>query len=178
MNSAAPLCDNCLYVIRNRRLFKQFENSRSQLGQHAKITFVYHGSPRECLRAIAENGFLEPKRVKQMSSNDLESNKMKILDAGYFGQGIYQGFEADYAIHCAKSDKHSDEIMLYAVLPDRSYTIKKGDEKYGRSCESGFYSHIPPDAKEIVLFQSAHILLIFIIRFVRVPNSEIVEEDP
>ncbi|CAF4712096.1 unnamed protein product, partial [Rotaria socialis] len=50
-----------LFVIRNHRLFKQFEDYRSELGKCGQLRFVYHGSSRECLRAIAENGFLEPK---------------------------------------------------------------------------------------------------------------------
>ncbi|CAF2647703.1 unnamed protein product [Rotaria sp. Silwood2] len=113
-----------------------------------------------------------------MLSANLESHNIKILDSGYFGRGIYQGFAADYAIHYAEFYKHSDEIMLSAVLPGRSYVVKKDGEKFGRQCEPGFNSHISPEVKEIVLFQSAQILPMFIIRFVRVPNAQIVEEKP
>ncbi|CAF4858452.1 unnamed protein product [Rotaria sp. Silwood1] len=167
-----------LYVIRNHRLFQQFEDYRSKFRQHVQIMFVYHGSSRECLRAIAKNGFLEPKELSQMSNIDLKSHKISILDSGYFGRGIYQGFAADYAIHYAETYKNSDEIILSAVLPGHSYTVKKGGEKFGRHCEPDFDSHISPEAKEIVLFKSAQILPMFIIRFVRVPNEKIAEEQP
>ncbi|CAF4672033.1 unnamed protein product [Rotaria sp. Silwood1] len=167
-----------LYVIRNHRLFQQFEEYRSKFRQHVQIMFVYHGSSRECLRAIAKNGFLEPKELSQMSNIDLKSHKISILDSGYFGRGIYQGFAADYAIHYAETYKNSDEIILSAVLPGHSYAVKKGGEKFGRHCEPGFDSHISPEAKEIVLFKSAQILPMFIIRFIRVPNEKIAEEQP
>jgi hypothetical protein len=166
-----------LYAIRNSRLFERFEDYRSTLDQNAQlIMFVYHGSSPECLRAIAENGFLEPKVLSEMSNDDLESQKIKVINLGNFGRGIYQGFAADYAIYYAEHYKKSDEIMLSAVLPGRSYTVKKGGEKYGGCCEPGFHSHISPEEKEIVLFQSAQVLPMFIIRFERVSSAQVTEE--
>ncbi|CAM4848855.1 unnamed protein product, partial [Rotaria magnacalcarata] len=149
-----------LFVIRNHRLFKQFEDYRSELGKRWQLRLVYHGSSRECLRAIAENGFLEPKKLKKMTDSDLKSHNSKVLDKGYFGCGIYQGFSADYAIYYAERYKHEE-----------------AGEELGRNCEPGFDSHISPEAKEIVLFQSAQVLPIFIIRFVRVASTQIVEEE-
>ncbi|CAF2037894.1 unnamed protein product [Rotaria magnacalcarata] len=111
-----------LFVIRNHRLFKQFEDYRSELGKRWQLRLVYHGSSRECLRAIAENGFLEPKKLKKMTDSDLKSHNSKVLDKGYFGCGIYQGFSADYAIYYAERYKQSDEIILSAVLSGRSYS--------------------------------------------------------
>ncbi|CAF3624520.1 unnamed protein product [Rotaria sp. Silwood1] len=175
----------CYMLLNSSSNFYQFHtlntlaaNYRSKFRQHVQIMFVYHGSSRECLRAIAKNGFLEPKELSQMSNIDLKSHKISILDSGYFGRGIYQGFAADYAIHYAETYKNSDEIILSAVLPGHSYTVKKGGEKFGRHCEPDFDSHISPEAKEIVLFKSAQILPMFIIRFVRVPNEKIAEEQP
>ncbi|CAF5171534.1 unnamed protein product, partial [Rotaria magnacalcarata] len=54
---------------------------------------------------------------------------------------------------------------------------EEAGEELGRNCEPGFDSHISPEAKEIVLFQSAQVLPIFIIRFVRVASTQIVEEE-
>jgi hypothetical protein len=68
--------------------------------------------------------------------------------------------------------------MLSMVLPGRSYTVKKGHEKYGKACEAGFNSHISPESKEIVLFKSAQILPLFIIRFERAPTEDMREEMP
>jgi len=67
-------------------------------------------------------------------------------------------------------------LILSMVLPGRSYIVKKGGEKYGQAREPGFDSHISPESKEIVLFESRQILPLFIIRFKRVPNADIVEE--
>lgn len=137
--------------------------------ENTEILYVYHGSSSESLRAIAKNGFLEPHMLAKMS--------IKPLDPGYFGQGIYQGFAADYAIHYAEEYKQSNEILLSMVLPGRSYIVKKGGEKYGQACEPGFNSHISPKSREIVLFQSRQILPLFIIRFKRVESAAMKEED-
>ena len=157
-------------IIRNKKIFDQFHAYRHQLENNDEILFVYHGSTPQALRAIAKQGFLEPKALAQMA------NTIKTLDPGYFGHGIYQGFAADYAIHYADYYKQSDEILLSMVLPGRSYIVKKGREKYGRECEPGYHSHISPQSKEIVLFQSGQILPRFIIQFKRIPNAEITEE--
>jgi hypothetical protein len=159
-----------LQIIRNKRLFEQFHTYRAQLRKNNKILFVYHGSTPQSLQAIAKKGFLEPNMLADMS------NTISTLDPGYFGRGIYQGFAADYAIHYAEHYKRSDEILLSMVSPGRSYIVKKGGEKYGQECEPGYDSHISPESKEIVLFQSAQILPLFIIRFKRIPNAEITEE--
>ncbi|CAF1201094.1 unnamed protein product [Adineta steineri] len=159
-----------LRIIRNKKLFDNFNNYRDYLGENSQILFVYHGSSSKSLEGIAKNGFLEPHML------DNVANKISILDQGYFGRGIYQGFAADYAIHYAESYKKSNEILLSMVLPGRSYIVKKGGEKYGQVCESGFDSHLSPENKEIVLFQSKQILPLFIIRFERIPNANIVEE--
>jgi aprataxin and PNK-like factor len=151
-------------------LFDQFHTYRDHLGKNNKSLFVYHGSTSKALKAIAKQGFLEPKELAHMSDS------ISTLDPGYFGHGIYQGFAADYAIHYAERYKNSDKILLSIVLPGRSYIVKKGGEKYGQDCEPGFDSHISPESKEIVLFQSAQILPLFIIRFKRIPNAKITEE--
>jgi hypothetical protein len=162
------LCD--LQIIRNKRLVERFDQCRVQFREHNQILFVYHGSSPEYLQAIAQDGFREVNTLDHMSDS------ISTLDPGYFGRGIYQGFAADYAIHYAERYRNSNEIMLSMALPGRSYIVKKGGEKFGRNCEPNFDSHISPEGKEIVLFRSAQILPLFIIRFIRVPNSEIVEE--
>lgn len=130
-----------IQIIRNKKLFEQFHNFRTQLGENNQILFVYHGSTNESLQVIAKTGFLEPNKL---------SNKITKLDQGYFGCGIYQGFAADYAILYSEKYKKSNEILLSMVLPGRSYIVKKGGEKYGQTCEPGFDSHISPERKEIV----------------------------
>ena len=159
-----------LQVIRNKRLFEQFYSYRAQLKEYNKILFVYHGSTPKSLRATAEEGFLEAHMLTHTSK------PISTLDPGYFGHGIYQGFAADYAIYYSEHYKKSNEILLSMVSPGRSYMVKKGREKYGLDCERGFHSHISPESKEIVLFQSPQILPLFIIHFMRVPNADIVEE--
>jgi hypothetical protein len=156
-----------LQVIRNKQLFEQFNNYRDQLGENNQTLFVYHGSTPQSLQSIAKNGFFTP---------DMLSDTISTLDQGYFGRGIYQGFAADYAIHYAEKYKQSNEVLLSMVLPGRSYIVKKGGEKYGKACETGFDSHISPESKEIVLFKSEQILPMFIIRFERIPNKEVMEE--
>jgi hypothetical protein len=159
-----------LKIIRNKQLFERFNNCREHLGENTQILYVYHGSSPKSLQAIAKSGFLEPDMLTKMSG------KISTLDQGFFGRGIYHGFAADYAIHYAEHYKESNEILLSMVLPGRSYIVKKGGEKYGQAREPGFDSHISPESKEIVLFESRQILPLFIIRFKRVPNADIVEE--
>jgi hypothetical protein len=158
------------YPLCSLQLFQRFDDFRNQLGQKTQVLFVYHGSTSHSLQAIAKNGFLKPEMLDSMA------NPVPTLDPGYFGRGIYHGFAADYAIHYAEYYKKSDQILLSMVLPGRSYTVKKGGEKYGKACEPGFDSHVSPESKEIVLFQSEQILPLFIIRFKRIPNAAIAEE--
>ncbi|CAF1656385.1 unnamed protein product [Didymodactylos carnosus] len=141
-----------------------------------KQLYVYHGSSFECLRQIAENGFLAPSDFKHMNDKKLQSKGIEILDPGYFGNGIYQGFAADYAIYYSKKYKRSNEIMMSCVLPGESFLVEKGQKKYGKPCELGHHSHRSPEGKEIVLFQSCQILPLFIIEFEKIPNQKITEE--
>lgn len=160
-----------LKIIRNKQLFNKFTEYRSRSSSNAQVLYVYHGSSPNSLQAISRNGFLAPEMCATLAHQ-----APKQLDPGYFGRGIYHGFAADYAIHYAESYKNSDEIMLSMILPGRSYTVKKGGEKFGKTCEPGFDSHISPENKEIVLFKSEQILPLFIIRFERIPNANIAEE--
>ena len=161
---------SALQIIRNRKLFECFEQYRTQLEDKNRLLFVYHGSSAESLRSIAKDGFFE------VNVLDDSSRQIAALDKGYFGRGIYHGMAADYAIHYAEKYRKSNQILLSVVLPGRSYIVKKGGEKFGRTCELGFDSHISPELKEIVLFRSAQVLPMFILSVVRMPNSNIVEE--
>ena len=159
-----------LQIIRNHQLHQQFQKYRAQLGDKNQILFVFHGSSSEALQHIAKTGFLEP------GTAGTHSQRPTKLDEGYFGRGIYHGLAADYAIHYSTKYRKSDQILLSAVLPGRSYVVRKGGEKLGKTCEAGFHSHISPEQKEIVLFRSEQILPLFIITFALVPTSEVEEE--
>mgnify|MGYP001061679288 FL=1 len=161
-----------IQIIRNRKLFEQFHEYRSHLDENNNKTFfVYHGASSETLQSIAKNGFLTPDKLSTVSTK-----KNAALDPGYFGRGIYHGFAADYAIHYSEVYRQSNEILLSMIAPGRSYVVKKGGEKFGSECQSGYDSHISPERKEIVLFRSEQILPLFIIRFQRIPNAPTQEE--
>ena len=161
---------SALQIIRNRKLFEYFEQYRTQLRDRNQVLFVYHGSSSVSLRSIAKNGFFEA------GVPDDQSDSVTALGKGDFGRGIYHGIAADYAINYAEKYRRSDQILLSVVLPGRWYIVKKGGEKFGRSCEPDFDSHMSSELKEIVLFRSAHMLPLFIISVARVPNADIVEE--
>lgn len=159
-----------LHAIRNELLFQKFENCRRSFCGKDNILYLYHGASAKSLRMIAKEGF------REVHDNTTIFEKSKPLDAGYFGKGIYHGFAADYAILYSERYRQSNEILFSAVLPGRSYIVKKGGEKLGKGCEPNHDSHISPENKELVVFRSEQILPLFIIEFIEVPHSLISEE--
>lgn len=159
-----------LYAIRNASLFKNFNDCRRSFVGKDSVLYVYHGSSADGLRMIAKHGFREP------DSKASDDEIIKALDGGYFGRGIYHGYAADYAILYSERYRKSNEILLSAVLPGRSYSVKKGGEKFGEICEPGYDSHVSPEKKELVIFRSEQILPLFIIEFMEIPHSDVFEE--
>ena len=168
-----------IQIIRNEKLFNNFENKRKEYQQNNitnKTHFVYHGSSLKCLKSIAKKNFYEPKKLQTMNEPNRNKNGVEILDDGYFGKGIYHGFAADYAILYSAKYKKSDYIIMSKVLPGKIYEVKKGGSKYGASCQHGYQSHISPEKKELVLFKAAQILPMFIIQFEKRKTKEVTEE--
>eukprot|EP01084_Bolivina_argentea_P044275 81491_1 len=168
-----------IQLIRNKKLSNNFDTLKKTYHQNNindEIYYVYHGSSLSCLKSIAKNGFFEPKQLQIMNESQRNKNNIQVLDAGYFGKGIYQGFAADYAILYSHKYKKSNVILMSKVLPGNMYQVEKGGDQYGKACNTGYQSHISPEQNELVLFKSAQVLPMFMICFKSVASKTVVEE--
>ncbi|CAF1608915.1 unnamed protein product, partial [Didymodactylos carnosus] len=96
-----------LFIIRNSKLEEQFESIRADINEDRLPFYVYHGSAPECLQQISKTGFKLPQELP---------DNVEVLDPGFFGNGIYHGFAADYAIQYSEKYKQgSNQIMMSCI---------------------------------------------------------------
>ena len=90
----------------------------------------------DVLKKKAPNKSKQPKKIK----------KVKLLDDGFFGKGIYLSFYADYAMFYSEERK-SDQVLLSQVLPGK--TFKCAGRMDGADCQKGYHSHYSPKGNEV-----------------------------
>ena len=88
---------------------------------------------------------------------------LPISDSGWYGRGIYLSPDAATSIHYCRG---GGKLLVCATIPGRSYRCK---ELTGKGCKVGYHSHLSPYGDEIVLFDSAQVLPLYVIHFQSTP---------
>jgi len=139
----------------NREKFKKKKKEHELKGTEANEEWVFHGTSKDSINAIAKTGFLHPDKFKSAST-------IKVLDTGFFGKGIYFSYYSDYAMWYSNA-RGSNQLMLCSILRGKCFQCPKRMD--GQKCKPGYDSHYSPKGSEIVVFDPDAILPRYIITF-------------
>jgi len=140
----------------NRERFAKKKKEYESKGLEANEEWVFHGTSKDSIQGIAKTGFLHPDKFKATGS------KVKVLDSGFFGKGIYFSYFSDYAMWYSNT-RGSDQLLLCSILRGKCFQCPKRMD--GQKCKPGFDSHFSPKGSEIILFDPDAILPRYILTF-------------
>lgn len=157
-------------VVANARLRARYAALRAEYAAQGKDgeQWGFHGTGAAAVAAIVRTGFLAPGEIRAANRGRARRSKIRVLDSGFFGSGIYFSDYSDYAMFYSDT-RGSNEILLCQLLPGRAYRCTARMD--GRSNMPGYDSHISPGGNEIVIFNPAACLPRYIIRFSYQPDS-------
>lgn len=142
------------YVV-NPELMAQFKQGKEDLkkmrGEELSYpVLAFHGTKVENITKICETGFKVPG----------EKGFKHATDTGWYGKGVYFSEFPDY---CMGYIKGADKLLLCQVLPGKVFHCKK--LIHGAPLSKGCDSHTSPDKKELVIFNSYHILPCYVVHY-------------
>eukprot|EP01130_Rhizamoeba_saxonica_P004936 TRINITY_DN1994_c1_g1_i1.p2 TRINITY_DN1994_c1_g1~~TRINITY_DN1994_c1_g1_i1.p2 ORF type:complete len:381 (-),score=83.57 TRINITY_DN1994_c1_g1_i1:1393-2427(-) len=156
------------YII-NTQVRSNFLKEQRKLAKlnpsYAEEKWGFHGTSEASIRAIAKTGFKHPNQLKK---------KVKLLDEGFFGKGIYFALYSDYAMWYSR-ERESSQVLLCKLLTGKMFKCKGRMD--GAKRKAGCHSHFSPKGNEIIIFRTQQILPQFIITFEENEASERVQED-
>ncbi|XP_064647654.1 uncharacterized protein LOC135500253 [Lineus longissimus] len=146
--------DRVEYVV-NPKLVKKFREAREDLKKHRseKMSYpvlAFHGTDEDNIRPICETGFRVPG----------EQGFSHATDTGWYGLGVYF---SEYPAYAMDYIQGSQMLLLCQVLPGKVFTCK--NVIHGENLKNGYDSHTSPDKKELVIFNSYHILPVYLVHF-------------
>lgn len=158
-------------VVANARLRARYAALRAEYAAAGKDgeQWGFHGTSAAAVAAIVRTGFLAPGEIKAANRARSKKSRIRVLDSGYFGSGIYFSDYSDYAMFYSDT-RASNEILLCQLLPGRAFRCTARMD--GRSNMPGYDSHISPGGNEIVIFNPAACLPRYIIRFSQQPDTQ------
>jgi hypothetical protein len=110
----------------------------------------YHGTRPQNISSIVNKGLLVP------GSKGFEH----ATDPGFYGRGIYLSPDAGMSISYCRG---GGSLIVCAVLMGKAY--KCPGIMMGAKLKSGFDSHISPCGSELILFDAAQVLPLYVIHF-------------
>jgi len=151
-------------VIVNSETRKKYNQTKLEFKERAIETteeWVFHGTTRDSIGKIAMGNFLHPDDIKKLPKAK-KQKKVKLLDEGYFGKGIYFSVYSDYALWYS-DERKSDQVLLCKVLTGKVYQCPGRID--GQGCQAGFHSHLSPKKNEIIIFEPKQILPLYVVTF-------------
>ncbi|KJE97783.1 hypothetical protein CAOG_07882 [Capsaspora owczarzaki ATCC 30864] len=148
-------CVTCVEYVVAPRLVRRFQQARQhmadQLGpSEALPVLAFHGTSPSNLTSICEQGFRMPG----------DPDFVATTDDGFFARGAYFSEYPGYAMGYIEG--HT-KLLVCQVLLGRSHRCT--ELILGQERVPGFDSHVSPDGRELVVFDSAHILPCYIVHF-------------
>eukprot|EP00794_Sanderia_malayensis_P012150 gene12150-13403_t len=136
-------------------LINQFKKARAKLrdirGVDASLPVLgFHGTNEKNIESICESGFRVPG----------EPGFQHATDPGWYGKGVYFSEYPKYSMNYIRD---SSKLLLCQVLPGKVFRCKYIIQ--GDSLRQGHDSHMSPDGKEVVIFNSHHILPSYIVHY-------------
>jgi hypothetical protein len=80
--------------------------------------------------------------------------------SGYYGRGVYF---SEYPSYSMTYIKGASKLLLCQVLPGKAYRCT--NLIHGEPLQTGHDSHSSPDGKELVIFNSRHILPSYVVHY-------------
>ncbi|XP_015780188.1 PREDICTED: uncharacterized protein LOC107358070 [Acropora digitifera] len=142
------------YVV-NPVLIRRFQNARQKLKnvRGDKMSYpvlAFHGTKEENIHSICNTGFRVPG----------EANFVHATDTGNYGRGVYF---SEYPSYSMAFIRGASRLLLCQVLPGKVYRCSK--LIHGEPLEIGHDCHTSPDGKELVIFNSHHILPSYVVHY-------------
>lgn len=142
------------YVV-NPVLIRRFQKSRQKLknarGEEMSYpVLAFHGTKETNIHSICNTGFRAPG----------DANFEHATDTGYYGRGVYF---SEYPSYSMKYIRGASKLLLCQVLPGKVYRC--ANLIHGEPLERGHDSHTSPDGKELVIFNSHHILPSYVVHY-------------
>ncbi|UJR36762.1 hypothetical protein I4U23_029477 [Adineta vaga] len=139
----------------NPVLIEKFNKAREELKEKRGVEYSYpvlafHGTAIANIQPICETGFKVPG----------QKGFKHATDTGYYGRGTYFSEYPGYSMGYIKG---STKLLLCQVLQGKVY--KCSQLITGSGLQHGFDSHCSPCQKELVIFQSEHILPQYIVHY-------------
>lgn len=91
---------------------------------------------------------------------DIDQNFLNVLSLGYYGRGVYF---SEYPSYSMTYIRGASKLLLCQVLPGNVYRCT--NLIHGEPLEIGHDSHTSPDGKELVIFNSHHILPSYVVHY-------------
>lgn len=91
---------------------------------------------------------------------DIDQNSLLRLSLGYYGRGVYF---SEYPSYSMTYIRGASKLLLCQVLPGKVYRCT--NLIHGEPLEIGHDSHTSPDGKELVIFNSHHILPSYVVHY-------------
>ncbi|XP_070565989.1 uncharacterized protein [Ptychodera flava] len=142
------------YVV-SPGLVKRFRKARENLERKRGVdksypVLAFHGTADDNIDSIVREGFKVPG----------EDGFQHATDTGFYGSGVYFSEYPNYAMGYIKGGKR---LLLCLVLLGKAYKCEKLIR--GASRMKGYDSHTSPDVKELIIFNSHHILPCYIVYY-------------
>lgn len=142
------------YVV-NPPLVKHFHKAIDDMKKHrgGKMSYpilAFHGTQEANIKSIVENNFKVPG----------QQGFAHRTDTGFYGRGVYFSEYPNYSMGYISG---ATQLLLCQVLPGNVYVCPSVVQ--GASLQQGYDSHMSPDKKELVIFNSHHILPFYIVHY-------------
>ncbi|XP_067650642.1 uncharacterized protein [Haliotis asinina] len=142
------------YVV-NPPLVTRFKEAREHLKKtrgedHSYPVLAFHGTMEKNITPICETGFKVPGTAGFSHRTD----------TGWYGKGVYFSEYPSYSMGYIQG---STKLLLCQVLPGKVFKCTK--LIHGAALKTGFDSHTSPDGKELVIFNSHHIVPCYIVHY-------------
>ncbi|XP_066302677.1 uncharacterized protein [Branchiostoma lanceolatum] len=135
-------------VKRFRQAQKDLRDKRGEMLSYPVLAF--HGTAQANIDPITSLGFKAPG----------ESGFKHATDTGWYGKGVYF---SEYPSYSMPYIKGGNRILLCQVLPGKVYQCSS--LIHGSPLMKGSDSHTSPDKKELIIFNSHHILPCYILHY-------------
>uniref|UniRef100_A0A8B8BUY0 Poly [ADP-ribose] polymerase n=1 Tax=Crassostrea virginica TaxID=6565 RepID=A0A8B8BUY0_CRAVI len=142
------------YVV-NPDLMAKFKQSKEDLkkerGEELSYpVLAFHGTEVKNISKICDTGFRVPG----------QAGFKHTTDTGWYGKGVYFSEYPEYSMDYIDG---AEKLLLCQVLPGKVFHCKK--LIHGAALSKGHDSHTSPDKKELVIFNSHHILPCYVVHY-------------
>ncbi|KAK3108084.1 hypothetical protein FSP39_000847 [Pinctada imbricata] len=154
------------YVV-NPKLAKKFKQAREDIKKErgedlSYPVLAFHGTKEENITPICEKRIQSSRFVycSKNVKNHSDSGFAHRTDTGWYGKGVYFSEFPAYSMGYIQG---AQKLLLCQVLPGKVFKCTK--LIHGAALKGGYDSHTSPDGKELVIFNSHHIIPSYVVHY-------------